>query len=232
MHQGVTPVELIWDCSFKRSSKVLGTVKPLSFQTLGLYHTKPFTAAQEKTWTSLPLEVPRSIQLLEYSELSLPVSIHLLRSWTLPWLANRVSRAGPGAAARSGGSPAATRVVRMASMSRVDSMSTTTPVRSMNGCRTALKESSSAPDQVVMSLTWLPFNVVVFEVLEAPGAQAATTAAVKARIKARLRLDETISTPHSPAPPTPVEYSAGRLIHSKYLPLFGQFAAVRGRTGR
>ena len=72
--------------------------------------------------------------------------------------------------------------IEFASMSRVDSISTTTPVRSMKGWRTALKESSSAPDQTVMSLTWLPFNVVLLWLLEAPGAQATSSDVCKFRI--------------------------------------------------
>src|SRR4030088_3612464 len=105
-------------------------------------------------------------------------------SLTLPWLANRVRTAGPGAAARSGGSPEFTRVESRASRSLLDSISTLLPVLASHGATTDLNVASSLPDQVVMSLT---VAVPVVPVFDEPGAQAAaTTAASKATTKVRV----------------------------------------------
>ena len=68
----------------------------------------------------------------------------LLRATTLPSLAKRVSSAGLGAAASSGGLPDSTLVVRTASWSRVLSYSTLMPVSSSNGFKTAMKAPSPA----------------------------------------------------------------------------------------
>src|SRR5437588_10690409 len=157
----------------------------------------PFGEAQEKTSTSLPLTVPRSIQLLSYSALSLVWSMMLPRLISLPWLANLVSSEGLGAAARSGGSPAATRVVRMASWSRLASKFTLIPVFDSNGASTWLKASSSAPDQTPMTFTDPPCTLEELLLLfVAPGAQAAPAMAPKtARTSPLRRLNVRINHP-------------------------------------
>ncbi len=81
------------------------------------------------------------------------MSMTLLRAITLPVLAKLVSKVGLGAAARSGGLPAATRVVRSASWSRLASYEIWIPVESVNGFITAMNEACSAPVQVAMTLT-------------------------------------------------------------------------------
>ena len=91
---------------------------------------------------------------------------------TFFWLAKRVSSDGLGAAARSGGSPAATSVVRTASWSRVATNWTSMPVCCSKGARTALKESSSPSDQTPRMVTVPPLTELE-PLLVAPGAQAA-----------------------------------------------------------
>src|SRR5580700_11900378 len=81
------------------------------------------------------------------------MSTMVLRALTLPALAKLVSREGLGAAARSGGLPAATRVVRSASWSRLASYEIWIPVESVNGFITAMNEACSAPVQVAMTFT-------------------------------------------------------------------------------
>ena len=133
--------------------------------------------------------LPRSIQLLAYSELSLPMSSTLLSAITLPWFANFVSRAGLGAEATSGGLPAVTRVVRMASWSRLASYSTVTPVWSSKGLMTAMKESCSDPDQVPRKCTVPPIlPLVVLPLLLFPPQAARTMAAPRATIVTTLKL--------------------------------------------
>src|SRR6266571_2261794 len=109
-----------------------------------------------------------------------------LRAMTLPCLAKLVSNCGLGAAARSGGLPAPTREVRIASSSLVDSYSTLIPVWSVKGLRTAMKLACSCPDQTAM--TW---TVPLFEEDPVPQATATriamtgtTTRALK--LKARI----------------------------------------------
>src|SRR5438105_11747404 len=116
---------------------------------------------------------------------------------TLPCWAKRVSSEGLGAAATSGGLPAATRVVRIASWSRVASNWTVIPVWSVNGLSTALKDSNSLPDHTPRTVTLPPCTVVLLLLLLlAPGAQAAPASAVMtARYKPRRRLNTRIAYP-------------------------------------
>src|SRR5260370_32978878 len=81
------------------------------------------------------------------------MSTTLLSATTLPVLAKLVSKVGLGAAARSGGLPAATRVVRSASWSRLASYWIVIPVESVTCFITAMNEACSAPVQVAMTLT-------------------------------------------------------------------------------
>src|SRR5258708_6698522 len=97
--------------------------------------------------------MPRSIQVCEFSASSLVMSTMLLRATTLPCFANNVRRVGLGAAARSGGLPAATRVVKSASWSRLASYVILMPVESVNGFITAKNEACSSPDQVAITFT-------------------------------------------------------------------------------
>src|SRR5258707_3642800 len=80
------------------------------------------------------------------------MSSTLLSGTTLLVLAKLVSKVGLGAAARSGGLPAATRVVRSASWSRLASYEMVIPVESVNGFMTAMNEACSAPVQVAITL--------------------------------------------------------------------------------
>jgi len=95
----------------------------------------------------------RLIQPGEYCDCKAVMSMTLLRATTLPVLAKLVSKVGLGAAARSGALPAATRVVRSASWSRLASYEIWIPVESVNGFITAMNEACSAPVQVAMTLT-------------------------------------------------------------------------------
>src|ERR1700687_3452505 len=76
-----------------------------------------------------------------------------LRAMTLPVLAKVVSSVGLGAAARSGGLPAATRVVSRASWSRLASYEIVVPVESVEGFITGMQDACSPPVQVAMTFT-------------------------------------------------------------------------------
>src|SRR5258708_21551610 len=126
--------------------------------------------------------MPRSIQVCAFSAFSLVMSTMLLREMTLPCLAKLVSKVGLGAAARSGGLPAATRVVRSASWSRLASYSILIPVESVNGFITAKNEACSSPVHGAITFTdpalWVP-----------PPPQAATVQ-LATNERSRLRLNQ------------------------------------------
>src|SRR6266571_2583997 len=116
---------------------------------------RPLTAAHEKIWYSLPSfnGSPSLIQPCEVLDCSALMSTASLRAFTLPAFANCVSSCGLGAAARSGALPAATRVLRIASSSRVDSYCTLIPVESSKGLSTAMNDACSCPDQTATTFT-------------------------------------------------------------------------------
>src|ERR1700674_5920491 len=114
------------------------------------------------------------------------MSMTLLRATTLPVLAKLVSKVGLGAAARSGALPAATRVVRSASWSRLASYEMVIPVESVNGFMTAMKEACSAPVQVAMTLTEPAF--VVELVPHATAVRTATSDRMRLRFNHKSRI--------------------------------------------
>src|ERR1700682_6121212 len=108
---------------------------------------RPFSETHEYISYSLPSlsGSPSVIQLGEYVDCRADMSTTLLSEMTLPVFAKLVSSVGLGAAARSGGLPAATRVVRSASWSRLASYSILMPVESVHGFITAMNEACSSP---------------------------------------------------------------------------------------
>src|SRR5438552_9188787 len=147
---------------------------------------RPLTAAHEKTWYSLPSwsGSPRSIHDLAVLDCRPLMSTTSLSAVTLPCLAKLTSSCGLGAAARSGGLPAATREVRIASSSLVASYEILMPVESVKGLTTAMNEACSEPDHCAITLTepalWVP---------PVPHATAANMAA-RATTTARMRLED------------------------------------------
>src|SRR5450759_4331348 len=119
------------------------------------------------------------------------MSMMLLRATTLPVFAKLVSRVGLGAAASSGGLPAATRVVRSASWSRLASYETVIPVCWVNGAMTAMNDACSAPVQVAMTLTDPAFCVELV-----PHATAVKTATNE---RIRLRFNHNLCILKSPS---------------------------------
>src|SRR6202171_1699000 len=149
---------------------------------------RPFSETHEYISYSLPSlsGSPSVIQLGEYGDRRGDMSTRLLSEMTLPVFAKLVSSVGLGAAARSGGLPAATRVVRSASWSRLASYWMVIPVESVNGFMVAMKEACSAPVQVAMTLTDPAF--VVELVPHATAVMTATSDRVSIRLNHSLRI--------------------------------------------
>src|ERR1700694_1304347 len=61
-HHGLPPSDLILACRVMRASQVLGTWYPFAWNALGSYQTRPLSAAQAYSVTSLPSTFPRLIQ--------------------------------------------------------------------------------------------------------------------------------------------------------------------------
>src|SRR5258706_741384 len=151
---------------------------------------------------------PSVIELWEYCDCTAVMSSMLLSGTTLLVLAKLVRKVGLGAAARSGGLPAATRVVRSASWSRLASYEIVIPVESVNGFMTAMNEACSAPVQVAITLTEPAFCVEL--VPHATAASAATSGRMRLRFNHKSRI---LKSPFELTGPVPL------LVGSFYVPL-------------